>query len=38
MSVPRDKSPDSIPALLRDGYEFIGKRARRYETDISETG
>jgi hypothetical protein len=25
-------------ARSRDGYEFIGKRVRRYETDISETG
>ena len=33
MTVPRDRTPDATLAFLRDGYEFIRKRARRYGTD-----
>ena len=34
---PRDTAPDSTLALLRDGYDFIPKRCRRYGSDIFET-
>ena len=37
MPVPRDSAPDSTLALLRDGYEFIRKRARRHRSDVFET-
>src|SRR5690606_32903732 len=29
--------PDSTLALLREGYEFIGKRCRRYDSDVFRT-
>jgi fatty-acid peroxygenase len=35
--IPRDKSPDSTLALLKDGYEFIPRRCQRYQSDIFET-
>lgn len=35
--IPRDTSVDSTLALLREGYEFIPKRSRRYRSDIFET-
>jgi fatty-acid peroxygenase len=35
--IPRDKSPDSTLALLADGYTFISKRCRRYQSDSFET-
>ena len=34
---PRDRLPDSTVALLRDGYEFIPKRAKRYDADVFRT-
>lgn len=37
MPVPRDTAPDSTLALLRDGYEFIRRRARHHRSDIFET-
>ncbi len=36
-TIPHDKSPDSTLALLREGYDFIPKRCRRYGTDVFET-
>ena len=36
-SLPRDKSLDSTLALLSDGYTFIQKRCRRFQSDIFET-
>lgn len=35
--IPRDTSLDSTLALLRDPYEFIAKRCRRYGSDLFET-
>jgi len=35
--VPRDKSLDSSLALLSEGYNFISKRCRHYQSDIFET-
>ena len=35
--IPRDRSLDSTLALLSDGYSFISKRCRRYQSDIFET-
>ena len=35
--IPRDKSIDNTLALLSDGYMFIQKRKRRYQSDIFET-
>lgn len=35
--LPRTAFPDSTLALLRDGYEFIGKRCRRYGSDAFRT-
>jgi fatty-acid peroxygenase len=32
--VPEDKSLDSTLALLRDGYEFIGRRCALYNSDV----
>ncbi len=32
--IPRDALPDSTPALLMDGYDFIGKRCRKLQSDI----
>ena len=37
MPVPRDSSPDSTLRLLRDGYEFIRKRAQGLGSDVFET-
>lgn len=36
-SIPRDRAPDSSLAFLRDGYEFVAGRCRRYGTDAFET-
>lgn len=33
-SIPRDKLPDSTLALLREGYQFIPNRVRKYGSDI----
>lgn len=35
--IPRDKTLDATLSLLSDGYEFIGKRCRKYGTDIFQT-
>lgn len=35
--MPRDRAPDSTLALLKDGYRFISKRTRRYDSDVFET-
>lgn len=35
--MPRDKSPDSTMALMRDPYGFISKRCRLYGSDVFET-
>jgi len=35
--IPRDSSPESTLALLRDGYDFITNRCRHYDTDIFQT-
>lgn len=35
--IPRDYLPDSTLFLLRDGYTFIQKRCRRYQSDIFQT-
>ncbi len=35
--IPRDKSPDSTLALLRDPYRFISKRCQWHGSDIFET-
>lgn len=37
MPIPREKTPDSTLALLADGYTFISKRCRRYNTDVFAT-
>lgn len=34
---PRDRSPDSTLALLRDGYTFISNRCRQLGSDVFET-
>ncbi len=34
---PRDKSLDSSLALLSEGYRFIPRRCRRYQSDVFET-
>lgn len=36
-SFPRDSSPDSTLALLRDPYQFIAKRCRTHGADLFET-
>jgi fatty-acid peroxygenase len=36
-SIPRDRGLDSSLALLRERYEFIGNRSRRYRSDLFET-
>lgn len=33
----RERNLDGTLALLREGYEFIPKRCRRYGTDVFET-
>ncbi|SEH10449.1 cytochrome P450 [Thermoleophilum album] len=35
--IPREKTLDSTVALLREAYEFIPRRARRYGSDVFET-
>lgn len=35
--IPRDEGFDSTLALLRDPYEFIAKRCRRYRSDLFQT-
>lgn len=35
--IPKDKSLDSTWAFFREGYTFISKRCRRYQTDIFQT-
>ncbi|MEV4758601.1 cytochrome P450 [Micromonospora sp. NPDC049559] len=35
--MPRDRSPDSTLALLRDGYRFVSRRCDRYGTDVFQT-
>ncbi|KAA2237975.1 cytochrome P450 [Salinarimonas soli] len=37
MPIPRDPSPDSTLALLREGYAFIPERCRRLGSDLFET-
>ncbi len=37
MPIPRDPSPDSTLALLREGYSFIPERCRRFGSDLFET-
>ena len=37
MPIPKDPSPDSTLALLREGYAFIPERCRRLGADIFET-
>jgi len=34
--IPRDRWPESTPALLIEGYRFISNRCRRYRSDIFE--
>lgn len=36
-NIPHDKNLDSTLAFLRDGYTFIQKRCRRYQSDIFQT-
>ena len=36
-NIPSSPWPDSTLALLLDGYEFISKRCRRYDSDLFET-
>lgn len=36
-SIPRTGAPDSTLALLREGYEFIGNRCQKLNTDIFQT-
>lgn len=36
-SMPKDKLPDSTIALLREGYQFIPNRVRKYGSDIFGT-
>lgn len=35
--IPRDPSPDSTLALLRDPYGFVQKRCRHFRSDLFET-
>ena len=35
--LPHDRLPDSTLALVREGYEFISERCRRYRSDVFET-
>src|SRR5215203_5823050 len=35
--IPCDRSLDSTPTLLAEGYEFVGNRCRRYGSDLFET-
>ncbi|WP_040495363.1 cytochrome P450 [Fulvivirga imtechensis] len=36
-TIPKDKAIDSTPALLSDGYNFIGNRCDELGTDVFET-
>jgi fatty-acid peroxygenase len=36
-AMPRDRSPDSTLAFVRDGYLFVSRRCERYRSDIFET-
>lgn len=35
--IPRDRWPDSTPALMADPYRFIPERCRRFGTDLFQT-
>lgn len=35
--LPHDRLPDSTLAFVREGYEFISNRCRRYRSDVFET-
>lgn len=35
--IPHDRLPDSSLMLVRDGYQFIPKRVRKYKSDIFST-
>lgn len=35
--MPRDRSPEATPALMREGYRFIETRCRRYASDAFRT-
>jgi fatty-acid peroxygenase len=37
MAIPRDPAPDSSIFLLREGYEFIWNRCRRFDSDLFQT-
>lgn len=37
MNIPRDPALDNSLALLREGYNFVGNRCRRYGADVFET-
>jgi len=37
LELPRDRAPDATLALLRDGYDFVGKRRRRLRSDVFQT-
>lgn len=36
-TIPRDESPDSTLALVRNPYGFVSERCRRYRSDLFET-
>ena len=36
-AIPYDPAPDGTLALLREGYEFIGRRCRRHDSDLFRT-
>jgi fatty-acid peroxygenase len=36
-SIPRDTSPDSTLALMREGYSFISNHCKRLQSDVFET-
>ena len=33
-SIPKDKLPDSTISVLKEGYDFIPNRAKKYQTDL----
>ena len=35
--IPRDTSPESTLALLKDPYRFVSRRCRRHESDVFES-
>ena len=35
--LPQDRLPDSTISFVRDGYEFISNRCRRYRSDVFQT-